>query len=700
MSVRGPGLVIVALLLGLAGSALVATPSRAADEELRPDNSLESRLLELTSGRRGRITGARIAEEVPGVLSLRVSYTGLEDGELFLSARALDRRRSPLRDVTSKAVPLTGASGEALVRLELDAGDDEPLQQRFVLVQIGGRRGRPECVRVFDYERSWTGRGSGLGPRDPPGAAITVLARPVGESANLPVQKPLVATFRTETQFFKAGDAAPATFTRFRPRVDGTVRDHRTPGVLIRDHRTGSGLTPGAGVGTRGVTPPRPYRPATNVLPCVVVGVPGDVVQADGKGPGTGRISLGEIASDVNVTPDEIFPLHPTIFEDANLLSGFYYYLPRSFHLDWSAEEGYAFRVLYGVSTEANPNSVYISARLTSGLSPADVTLAGKLVERYHRSRYPGRKFGGLKPYPVSGMKPEVMSEAYNIPKEKLVVSTGTDPAGAINLSLVTDPVTKENLQAVLTQGLGLSGTVSMLSAAAGGGAGTSEVQIPLSLRLGERFSFDNAPFTRGTAFRNRSPYPVRLKHLHALVEAAPGRVYSYTLGDATVAPGGSAQIDARDVRPWLDGHALKMWVEYDLVNDPAAHQKVMEALVGGPDKVGASEVVFRTLTPLADTGAALIVVTISSRYLEPKGMVEKVTTLELNKDNETFRLRPVYLVNRRAEEDKPNDPLFKYRLTVVKPDGTTKEAKEWVSTSKMTIFIGSAVIKPILEAN
>ena len=54
---------------------------------------------------------------------------------------------------------------------------------------------------------------------------------------------------------------------------------------------------------------------------------------------------------------------------------------------------------------------------------------------------------------------------------------------------------------------------------------------------------------------------------------------------------------------------------------------------------------------------------TIVSKYLEPKGQLEKTVTLELNKDNAAFTLKPVYLLNRTAEEDKPNDPLYKYRF-------------------------------------
>lgn len=666
-----------------------APPLAAGGEELRPDNSLESRALELLSQRKGQISGARLVESTPASVTVRVAFTGLPDKDLRLTARALDRRRRPIREIREAESRLQSDTGEATIQLIREAGLDEPLEQRFVRIQIGPERGRDACVKTFVLERDWGpgggggGGGTGRTGMDDPGAArLSVTAVPVGRSQNLPVQKPFTA-FRAFDEIKPV--AATTTF-----RAGPTVRDHRTGG----GSRPYMPLTGTVNPGIR----PLPKPPGA-IIPCIVVGIPPEVAQAQGKGPGASGFSLYDIASDVNVAPEEISSLHPIIFEDENPQSGFFYYLPRSFHLDWDPQNGYAFKVLYGASIGQNPNTVYISARLTAGLNAADLGAAEKLAQRYFRGRFPNGKFNGLKPFPISGIKPEINGEAYNIPKEKLTVTPAADLGGAITLSFTTDPVTTENLKTVLTQGLGLSGTVGLLSAS-GAGEGKLEANVPLSIRFADRASFGAAAFVRDTPFRNAAPYPIRLKYLHALLEENPPRVYSYNLGDRTLASGGVAQLDTSQVRPWLESSAIKFWVEYGVQGTEAGHKKAMEAATGGVSSVTASEITFRTLTPLADTGAALIQVTVSSRYLDPKGQLEKTATLELNKDNEAFKLRPIYLLNRQPDEERPGDPLFKYRLTVVKPDGTVKEGKEWIPSNKMTLFIGSVLIKPILEAS
>lgn len=681
-------------LAGFAGSALLAAVAlsgpaaaagSAAETELRPDSSFGGRALDFLTNRRGRITGAWIVEAGPGALALRVSYSGLEGDGLVLTARALDRRRAPLLSIPEGRVELTSGDGETVVRLEQSRAGDllgQRSMQRYVLVEIGPKAGRNQCRMMYQCEHEWsggaggTGGGAGGSGGGGAGSVVKLVAQPVGKSAGLQMQRPLVL------------------FRAVLPDLLKTAPEPAQPGgVVVKEagfgrfgyYRQFQQLTPVPGQGPK-------------VRPGLIVALPEDVTKYAGKGPSTTALSLSDIASDVNVGPEEIFPF--LIYQDANPQSGLYYYLPRGYHLAWDEGTGYAFRVLYGAQAgEANPNTVYVSARLTAGISSADLALAEKLVERAWRKEYPQGKFGGLKGFPISGMKPELNGEAYNIPKDKLVVNGSMDLTGTIDLSFTTDPVTKENIQAVLTQGLGLTGSVLMLSASAAD-APRLEARVPLSIRLADRSSFGTRAFTRSAPFRNTSPYPMRLKYLHALMEESPGRVYSYALGDRLVPAAATGQIDASQVREWLDGAALKMWIEYAPAGDETAHKRVMDQVTGGVSNVAQTEIAFRTLAPLADTGAALIVVTLTSRYLDPKAQVEKTVTLELNKDNETFRVKPVFLVNRQLDEDKPGDPLFKYRLTVVKPDGSSKDGQEWIPSSKKTIFIGAAQIKPLLGTN
>ncbi|MDI6829156.1 MAG: hypothetical protein QME62_11810, partial [Armatimonadota bacterium] len=378
--------------------------------------------------------------------------------------------------------------------------------------------------------------------------------------------------------------------------------------------------------------------------------------------------------------------------------SGYFYYLPRGYYLYWDEDTGYALRMLYGVSTgDSNANVVSIAARLTSGVDSSDISLVRKLLQKYCEST--SRKFRELKPFPFSNMAVSLKGDLgqYNIPPERISVTGISDIAGMIDISLTTDPVTKENLQMVLTQGLGISGTVTYQSASSSG-SGSLEVTIPVLIKFTDKHSFGMRQFARGVRFKNPTLFPAKLKYLNVLVPEASPVVYSYDLADTILPAGASATIDVQKVPTWLDNVALKMWVDYAVVGDDQdATAKAIETVTGGVTSVSQSEITFRTLTPLADTGVAVILVNVSSKYFNPNASGEVVKTIELNQDGGNFKVGPIYLINRQPGEEKPGDPLFKYKFTVVNPDGTTKEGTSWTESNNLTIYVGSAQIRPII---
>jgi hypothetical protein len=441
-------------------------------------------------------------------------------------------------------------------------------------------------------------------------------------------------------------------------------------------------------------------RLSTLLLADRVVGLPTEVKNNNGQGPGTSYLRLFDgLELEAGVSEDGLTSLHPNIYEDANPASGFFYYLPRGYYLYWDADTGYGLRILYGASaSETATNNVSVAARLTTGITGADIALARTLLQKYCQAN--GRTFKELKPFPFSNMAISLKNDVggqYNIPADKISVNGITDIAGMIDFSLTTDPVTKENLQLVLTQGLGVNGQVTYQSAS-DAGAGGLQVTIPLRLKFGDRNSFGARPFTRGAAFQNAAPFSFKLKNVNVLSYDAKPIVYSYTLADTEVPAGASIAIDGSKVPTWLDTSAQKMWIDYAVVaDDEDANRKALEAVTGGVTSVAQAEISFRALTPLQDTGVALVLVTVSSKYFDPKGTTESVKTIELSKDNEVFKIKPIYLVNRQAGDEKPGDPLFKFKLTVVKADGTSKESNQWTPSNGLTIYIGKAQIQPIL---
>jgi hypothetical protein len=608
---------------------------------------------------KGAISQVHVLSDRADSLTVQVAYSDLkDDADRTLSISATDKKGRPLKAIQTAKTAIKETQGEVTLKMEIspDADPGTTVEQVGLQVQISkGNSLKPEVLAEFECPKQWKS------------APSSVVAEPVGKSIGLPATK-------------------PAGGIRFRPVTRLGVRPSTaaaSDGVAVRQ-------APTLVASSMKTSPTLARR---------VIGLPTVVKDNNGRGPGTNYVRLFDgIEMEPGVSDRSLTNLHPNIYEDDNPASGLFYYLPAGYSLYWDPDSGYALRVLYGAAaTEDAANNVSIAAKLTTGITSNDVALARTLLQDYCRTN--NHVFKELKPFPFSNMAISLKSEVggqYSIPPEKISVTGITDIAGPIDFSLVTDSVTKENLQLVMTQGLGIGGQVTYQSAS-DAGAGGLQVTIPLHLKFGDRDSFGDQSYTRGGAIQNQSPFSQKLKFVNFLSDTGTPTVYSYSLADTELPPGRKLTIDAAKIPAWLDS-SRRAWIEYSLVSDdPEANRKAWDAITGGVTGAAQSEITFRTLTPLQDTGAALVVVTVSSKYFDPRGGAETTKTLELGKDNESFKIKPIYLVGRQPGEDKPGDPLFKFKLTVVKADGTTAESTQWTNSNGVTVYIGKAQIQPLL---
>ncbi len=665
---------LCACLLATFTSVALADPenfSGLKDKDLTPKNSalldaggkpnklgLNDILGKIIQGKnKGTISSAHVLSDRSGSLTVQVSYSELEnDAERTLSLSAADEKSRPLHAIKTAKTSIKGREGEATLTMQIspEAEPGTMVEQAALQIQISkGNSLKPEVLVEFQCPKQWRV------------APSSIVAQPIGKSVALPATK-------------------PATGGRFRPITRLRVRPSTTTvpnGVIVQQaHMLTASSMKIASAQT-------------------IMGLPTAVKDNNGHGPGTNYLRLFDgVEMEAGVSERGVTNLHPNIYEDDNPASGFFYYLPAGYSLYWDADSGYALRVLYGAA--ANPDAtdnVSIAARLTTGITNSDIALARTILQDYCRTN--NRVFKELKPFPFSSMAislKNAVGSQYNIPPDKISVTGITDIAGLIDFSLVTDSVTKENLQLVMTQGLGISGQVTYQSASEG--ADGLQITIPLSLKFGDRDSFGDRPYNRNAIFKNTTPFSQKLKTVNVLTDAPAQAVYSYDLADTEIPPGGKITIDAAKIPAWLDTSAKRMWVDYSIVSDdPEANKKAWDVVTGGVTGAAQSEITFRTLTPLQDTGAALVVVTVASKYFNPKGGAETTRTIELGKDNESFKLKPIYLVNRQAGENKPGDPLFKFKLTIVNADGTTAESAQWTNSNNTTIYIGKAQVQPLL---
>jgi len=698
-----PALVLLILAASWASLAHAADPGGLQGTDLNPSTGVADLLRQLLSQNKGKIEGVHVVEDRAESLTVQIAYSGLESGDLVMSAAAEDNKHRRINGIAEAKTTLTSTEGEVTLKLELAPGvpGGTKLDQSFLLVQIG-KEGtvKKSVIKSFQCANKWE---KAVPPEE---LKITVVAEPIGKSKALPATKTILVGTLSPRIFTAIKIPPPKPAEPSRPVVQAIPKT--TPAtpmrhpVVIATEAAPSAPRPPSGVSTGAVTQPAiaTFTPNLAVLraPNLVVGLPSDVKKNEGRGPSANAIRLFDtLVSDVGLTAEDVVDLHPNIYEDANPDSGYFYYLPRGYYLYWDEDSGYALRMLYGASTdESNVNTVSVAARLTSGIDVTDITLVRNLLQKYCGST--GQKFRELKPFPFSDMSVSLKSDLgqYSIPAERISVAGITDIAGMIDLSLTTDPVTKENLQMVLTQGLGISGTVTYQSASDSGG-GSLQVTVPILIKFGDRHSFGTRTFARGTKLKNTALYPVKLKRVDVLMGEATPTVYSYDLGDTSLPGSASATIDSAKIPSWLDSSAIKMWVDYGVVSDEEATAKALETVTGGVTSIAHGEITFRTLSPLADTGVALIVATVSSKYFDPRASGETTKTVELTQDGTAYKVGPIYLIDRQDGQEKPGDPLFKFKLTAVKADGTTKEAAEWTESNRLSVYIGSAQLRPIV---
>jgi hypothetical protein len=426
-------------------------------------------------------------------------------------------------------------------------------------------------------------------------------------------------------------------------------------------------------------------------------GVKAEDVQKGAQGPSATPIELleGLRTEDINLNPAQLFSIATSIYPDKNPNSGVFYYHPRSYHLEWTPENGHGMRILYGAAIgDGAAGTVLMATRLQSGMDASEVQIATELLNAYRR-RYPATVFTALRPLPLDKDGVDVSIGAvlgqYAIPKEKIAITALSDVLGEIEVSWVTDPVTKENLQLALMQDIGVNGDVSFTAT-----GGMLAPQVPIAIQIADRDSFGRGRWSRKEGYRNITPYPIRLRYLHALIIDPRNNLpilYSWSLDNIEVPPQARVAWDATRVPAWIDTEAKRVWVDYTVVDScDACDKQVLDGITGGVTSISAEQITFHTITPLADTGGYEISAQIRSKYFDPKDRGELRKSVVLKADNQDFILKPIYNVSRPAGE-----PLFEYLLELAMPDGTIHTGTTWIPTDNLRVLIGRAQLEQSL---
>ncbi len=422
------------------------------------------------------------------------------------------------------------------------------------------------------------------------------------------------------------------------------------------------------------------------------------------QGPDNNPISLwDDLVADNNFEfPHEITNIRMDIYPDKNLRSGVFYYLPNAYHLRWNPDEGYRFRMLYGTADDASSGSIRMTGTLTPAIGNNEVALMKSLLASYAKSN-PSYTYKELKIIPTKSSPAISLSSGlegqYNIPPENISVGVQSTITAPIDVSWVTDNRTKEEMQVALSEGVGIQGAMTLVP----NSETIPEQLIPVRITLADartlgRFQLEPNKW-RKEKWINTTPYPLKLKFIHALVIEKEGNksiplIYSWSLGDAEVPSLAKVDFNAGKMPEWLEkkGKTERIWIDYTIMDCESCVNKVMDELTGGTSGSKVKNITFESFQVFEKLDAALLRIKIRSKQADPKGnTVVELPSIRIEEDLSTYSAGPLYL-------PEGEDVEYEYFFTLVMSNGVSYNSDDWKSSKELEMFIGLHTLKEAMS--
>ncbi len=377
------------------------------------------------------------------------------------------------------------------------------------------------------------------------------------------------------------------------------------------------------------------------------------------------------------------------VYEDQNPNSGYFYYLPASYNLNWDDKTGeYAFYVYYLAANEEGRGDVVITAELTPSIKREDVELAESLLSKEY-----GREIK-LRPMPLVSTPSVSFGNALSIfDVDPSTVSTNI-PTDFLQPIIVSWRMGQrvDDLVGAMLNNTGIIGNVEF----------TPYSEIEKSITVSSRLKvndeqtygvleFENAASVLN-GLHNPTDYTLLLKNLVILREKSDKSlsIETLTLADYEVEPGKIfASFTDAERNALLNGDLIKkLWLDYSLIRPcSSCDENVQEKILDGTSSSRINNIEIEILSPLEAAEASSMKVLIKSKQGDPNGENEVILPIvNITEDNQTLEGGEIFL-------GEGQNPDFEYQLVLIQPDGTVKSS-DWIKSEELFIVIGEATIE------
>jgi hypothetical protein len=647
----------------------------------------------------GKIEKVLVTDETFKEIKLKITYSGFEGN--WLKASVLKADRSVIGTITSAPVQLQAAVKEAVIsvtRQEADTTHDSNYLKLLVCKQKNDVTGQ---VLYFIMQKKWKTQGLnnekqnygfineslvidlnavpvGVAAQLKDGTAATVLPRPTNVS-----KMKINDVFYKNQKIERTASLKPVSTTTSSMQVKPMMFRMTTQ-------------PPPADTAKKTIT----MKPVT-INRAALGGLTQEQVTKGAKGPGTQAFSLwDEIRSDPGVNFDfsqeyKITNVNFDIFPDKNENSGYYYYFPASYSLQWDKENSYQLKFLYG-SADATTGEGMINMFMT--ITPSVSVGERRMIEalvRDHAVRN-GKPFEKLMPLPWKE-SPKVdfagiLTSNYDVPADK-IHTMATDIFDPVQVSW---PMTSKKADdfMVALKSVNFQGNLQLVPEGE-----LTGINIPVKIALGNDQTFGKIILQgnrwRGQLIKNEMPFPVRMKYIHALVlnQEENGYktpyIYSWNLNDQDVPVLASVRINDATIPGFLDSKAERMWIEYSVPSCQPCMDKVINELTSGTISARQQKIEVVSYGIIERTGAYVIEVTVRSKFADPKGQsIMEITPLKVKADDQSYQIGPLFI----PEEQKLE---FEYKIKLVTDNEVLNS--DWIYATEPTLYLTKSLVEKAL---
>lgn len=667
----------------------------------------------------GQIDKVTVLYSGEKTLKLEIHHSGIES--TLISYKIIDLEKKPLTQI--KTIKYAAIEGKKPLNVEIILKDNLPegteVQSSYLQIDVKKeKKNFLPTTFLYSLEKPWKTE------INAENLIIPIKLEPIGSAKDLRADNHVfVIPFKRTT--FNSNYTTAATSQYSSTITNGNTRKNETvPAVRGRGTRRNETVPAVRGRGTRrNETVPTVRRGATrrNEVVPVVRGTStrrNEVVSAvRGSDPNKTNEVLGpdnlnqislwdNLATDVDFEfPFEITNIQMNIYPDKNLNSGVFYYLPSAYHLQWNANTGYQFDMLYGTAESSEiSGDVIMSGVLTPSISKKESDLIKVLLNSYidnNKSIYTNKNID-LKIIPIKSTPTIFLSEglqsAYEIPEEDINVTMSSTINNPINVSWKVDNRVKEEIQVALSEnGGGIFGNMALIPDS----ETIPEQLIPVRITLADTRTIGKLillPNTwRDKNWVNQTPFPIKLKYIHALVIGEEdGRnlpiVYSWSLNDTKVPSQSNVKFNSDLMPKWIESKTERIWIDYSIEECNSCVNKVMDDVTGGTSGSNVKNITFESFQVLETTKAMFLKIQVRSKQVDPTGKnITELSSVKINSDLSATPTGPLYLPEGVGLK-------YEYYYTLVMSNGTSYKSDNWQSSEELEMYIGMDSLKEAIS--